>query len=81
MDQVTHQNAALVEASAAAANAMQAQAKQASPVVGTFKLASRAAPSRYGGTRAFDNGPAGKSCSPALLFRPPKRGRSAHQAR
>ena len=46
MDQVTQQNAALVEEAAAAADSMQEQAKQLSSVVGTFKLATGAAPSR-----------------------------------
>lgn len=46
MDQVTQQNAALVEEAAAAADSMQDQAKQLSSVVGTFKLATGAAPSR-----------------------------------
>ena len=48
MDQVTQQNAALVEEAAAAADSMQEQAKQLSAVVGTFKLATGAAPSRVG---------------------------------
>jgi methyl-accepting chemotaxis protein len=38
MDQVTQQNAALVEEAAAAADSMQAQAQQLLAVVGTFKL-------------------------------------------
>jgi methyl-accepting chemotaxis protein len=42
MDQVTQQNAALVEEAAAAADSMQAQAQQLLAVVGTFKLASSA---------------------------------------
>ena len=41
MDQVTQQNAALVEEAAAAADSMQEQAKQLSVVVGTFKLADK----------------------------------------
>lgn len=46
MDQVTQQNAALVEEAAAAADSMQEQAKQLSSVVGTFKLATAAAPAQ-----------------------------------
>jgi methyl-accepting chemotaxis protein len=46
MDQVTQQNAALVEEAAAAADSMQEQAKQLSAVVGTFKLADGAPPPR-----------------------------------
>ncbi len=46
MDQVTQQNAALVEQAAAAADSMQEQARQLSSVVGTFKLAGGAAPLR-----------------------------------
>jgi methyl-accepting chemotaxis protein len=42
MDQVTQQNAALVEEAAAAADSMQVQAKELSAVVATFKLATRA---------------------------------------
>lgn len=44
MDQVTQQNAALVEEAAAAADSMQEQAKQLSSIVGTFKLAAGAPP-------------------------------------
>ena len=39
MDQVTQQNAALVEEAAAAADSMLAQAQELLAVVGTFKLA------------------------------------------
>ena len=46
MDQVTQQNAALVEEAAAAADSMQEQARQLSSVVGTFKLSAGAVPSR-----------------------------------
>jgi methyl-accepting chemotaxis protein len=42
MDQVTQQNAALVEEAAAAADSMQEQARQLSVVVSTFKLAEDA---------------------------------------
>jgi methyl-accepting chemotaxis protein len=42
MDQVTQQNAALVEEAAAAADSMQAQAGQLLQVVGTFKLGATA---------------------------------------
>jgi methyl-accepting chemotaxis protein len=44
MDQVTQQNAALVEEAAAAAEAMQEQAGKLSEVVGVFKLLASAAP-------------------------------------
>ncbi len=44
MDQVTQQNAALVEEAAAAADSMREQATQLSSVVATFKLAAVAAP-------------------------------------
>jgi methyl-accepting chemotaxis protein len=44
MDQVTQQNAALVEESAAAAASMQDQAAKLAQVVGVFKLAASAAP-------------------------------------
>ena len=40
MDQVTQQNAALVEEAAAAADSMQVQAQELLAVVSTFKLAS-----------------------------------------
>ena len=43
MDQVTQQNAALVEEAAAAADSMQAQAEELLAVVSTFRLASDAA--------------------------------------
>jgi methyl-accepting chemotaxis protein len=46
MDQVTQQNAALVEEAAAAADSMREQAKQLSSVVGTFKLATATVPPR-----------------------------------
>jgi methyl-accepting chemotaxis protein len=42
MDQVTQQNAALVEEAAAAAGSMQDQAAQLAQVVGVFKLAGPA---------------------------------------
>lgn len=42
MDQVTQQNAALVEEAAAAAESMQEQAKELSALVGTFKVAHQA---------------------------------------
>jgi hypothetical protein len=45
MDQVTQQNAALVEEAAAAAQSMQEQAGKLSQVVGTFKLDEGEAPS------------------------------------
>ena len=38
MDQVTQQNAALVEEAAAAADALQEQAQELNQVVGVFKL-------------------------------------------
>ena len=63
MDQVTQQNAALVEEAAAAADSMQEQAKQLSSVVGTFQLANGAAPAR---PRADQRGRASvPSASPA----------------
>ena len=46
MDQVTQQNAALVEQAAAAAASMQEQAARLSEVVGVFKLGGAAAPAR-----------------------------------
>lgn len=67
MDQVTQQNAALVEEAAAAADSMQEQAKQLSSVVGTFKLATATAPA---GPRADQRGRAsapGASPARALL--------------
>ncbi|MRW84705.1 HAMP domain-containing protein [Pseudoduganella sp. FT26W] len=50
MDEVTQQNAALVEEAAAAANSMQEQAAQLEEMVSTFKVESVAA-SRHGGNR------------------------------
>jgi methyl-accepting chemotaxis protein len=44
MDDATQQNAALVEEAAAAAAALQEQARELDAIVGTFKLASGAAP-------------------------------------
>lgn len=46
MDQVTQQNAALVEQAAAAAAAMQDQAASLAQVVSAFKLTAHAAPQR-----------------------------------
>ncbi|WP_426173672.1 methyl-accepting chemotaxis protein [Massilia sp. TWR1-2-2] len=65
MDQVTQQNAALVEQAAAAADSMQDQARQLSSVVGTFKLAAAAAPSRA--QSAGQSVPAAASPARALL--------------
>jgi methyl-accepting chemotaxis protein len=44
MDEVTQQNASLVEESAAAAEAMQEQARSLQLVVGTFKVDGHSAP-------------------------------------
>ena len=54
MDQVTQQNAALVEEAAAAADSMREQAAQLMEVVGAFRLEAAAAPvqSRHGGQRS-----------------------------
>jgi hypothetical protein len=44
MDGVTQQNAALVEEAAAAADAMQAQARELAALVGSFRIEGAAAP-------------------------------------
>jgi methyl-accepting chemotaxis protein-1 (serine sensor receptor) len=58
MDEVTQQNAALVEEAAAAANAMQEQAAQLEEMVSTFKLDTSGAHSRGGSGRAALRRPA-----------------------
>jgi len=66
MDDVTHQNASLVEESAAAAASLLEQAQALSSLVGTFRLAESAAP---GEARADLPNPPEKIVSPA-----PRRG-------
>ena len=51
MDQVTQQNAALVEEAAAAAQSLQEQAAGLSQVVSVFKLDQAAGRSNYAGAR------------------------------
>ncbi len=60
MDEVTQQNAALVEEAAAAANAMQEQAAQLEEMVSTFKV------DRESGHRLADNRPAARRTTLAL---------------
>nr|WP_241687886.1 methyl-accepting chemotaxis protein [Janthinobacterium sp. 17J80-10] len=72
MDDVTQQNAALVEESAAAAQSMQSQADRLSQVVGVFKI--NGAASAGSGKRALANAKAAKprSSAPALVSAPAK---------
>jgi methyl-accepting chemotaxis protein len=80
MDQVTQQNAALVEEAAAAAEALQDQAGNLAQVVSVFKLDGRqgAAPS-MSGSRKLVPGPAAAQVHPAP-GKPPAR-RSAATAK